>query len=52
MVVIFRIIDHFDAVKLLKESREFLIVANFSPYGNNRTIHTLSIEIKHNLYSF
>lgn len=30
----FRIIDHFEAVKLLKESTEFLIVAKFSPYGN------------------
>ena len=29
----FRIIDHYEAVKLLKEANEFLIVAKFSPYG-------------------
>ena len=29
----FRIIDHYEAVKLLKESNEFLIVAKFSPFG-------------------
>jgi hypothetical protein len=30
----FRTINHFEAVKLFKESIEFLIVAKYSPYGN------------------
>ncbi len=31
----FRTINHFEAVKLLKDSLEFLIVAKYSPYGNS-----------------
>ena len=29
----FRIISHFDAVRMFKENSEFLIVAKYSPYG-------------------
>ena len=53
----FRIISHFDAVRMFKENSEFLIVAKYSPYGKisqalRYFTNTFSRHLKSQLYIF